>query len=48
MRRGVVVIHFRPDTDADRLDRLKARQEAVPNEAIRLFRGRFIGTGPQA
>jgi len=34
MRRGVVVIHFRSDVDADRVDDLRRIQESAPNGTI--------------
>ena len=79
LRRGVVVIHFRPGLDGERVDELREVQEAAPNgtivtpnstmgfevaatayrrllgcprvtdgsiEAALLFRGRFLGSGP--
>jgi hypothetical protein len=79
LRRGVVVIHFRPELDGERVDELREVQEAAPNgtivspnstmafqvaatayrrllgcprvtdgsiEAALLFRGRFLGSGP--
>ena len=79
LRRGVIVIHFRPDLDGERVDELREVQEAAPNgtivtpnstmafevaatayrrllgcaratdasmEAALLFRGRFLGSGP--
>jgi len=79
IRRGTIVIHYRPPLAEDRVDQLEELQKAVPvgtivtpNEgmryvlavtawrrllgcrrfdggtvdAIRLFRGRFIGSGP--
>jgi hypothetical protein len=81
LRRGVVVIHFRPELDAERVEELREVQEAAPNgtivapnstmafevaatayrrllgcpratdasmEAALLFRGRFLGSGPDA
>jgi hypothetical protein len=81
-RRGVVVIHYRPPIDQDRLDQLRLIQEVVPRativtpnetkmpyvlaavawhrsigcrtlstaalEAVRLFRARNFGRGPDA
>jgi Protein of unknown function (DUF3105) len=80
LRRGVVVIHFRPELDGERVDELREVQEAAPNgtivtpnetmafevaatsyrrllgcpratdasmEAALLFRGRFLGSGPE-
>ena len=80
LRRGVVVIHFRPELDGERVDELREVQEAAPNgtivapnstmafevaatayrrllgcpratdasmEATLLFRGRFLGSGPE-
>jgi hypothetical protein len=80
LRRGVVVIHFRPELDDERVDELREVQEAAPNgtivtpnptmafevaatayrrllgcpratdasmEAALLFRGRFLGSGPE-
>lgn len=80
LRRGVIVIHFRPGLDAERVDELRKVQEAAPNgtivtpnstmtfevaatayrrllgcpratdasmEAALLFRGRFLGAGPE-
>lgn len=80
LRRGVVVIHFRPELDGQRVDELRDVQEAAPNgtivtpnstmgfevaatayrrllgcpratdasmEAALLFRGRFLGSGPE-
>jgi hypothetical protein len=79
LRRGVVVIHFRPELEGERVDELREVQEAAPNgtivtpnsamafevaatayrrllgcprvtdasmEAALLFRGRFLGSGP--
>lgn len=79
LRRGVIVIHFRPDLDGERVAELREVQEAAPNgtivtpnstmafevattayrrllgcpratdasmEAALLFRGRFLGSGP--
>ena len=80
LRRGVIVIQFRGDVDGDRLDELRALQEAVPTgtivtpnetgmpyevavtayrrllgcgrltdatiDAVQLFRGRYVGSGP--
>jgi hypothetical protein len=80
LRRGVVVISYRPHLDDERIDELRALQRAVPAgtivtpatgatrdevtvsayrrqlgcrrvsqpaiDAVRLFRGRFVGTGP--
>jgi len=79
IRRGAIVIHYRPPLAGDRVEQLEKLQEAVPSgtivtpdrglryalavtawrrllgcsrfgggtiDAIRLFRGRFIGTGP--
>ena len=79
LRRGVIVIHFRPDLDGERVDKLREVQAAAPNgtivtpnstmafevaatafrrllgcpratdaslEAALLFRGRFLGSGP--
>lgn len=80
VRRGIVVIHHRPDVPADVRDQLETIQKALPEgtivtpdrsgmpyelavtsyrrllgcrqvrgtwiDALRLFRGRFIGTGP--
>lgn len=76
----MVVIHFRPELDGDRVDELKEVQQAAPNgtivtpnatmafevaatafrrllgcprasdaslEAALLFRGRFLGSGPE-
>ena len=80
LRRGLIVIHFRPDLDGERVDALREFQEAAPNgtivtpnptmafevaatayrrllgcprasdasvEAALLFRGRFLGSGPE-
>jgi hypothetical protein len=80
LRRGVVVIHFRPELDGERVDELREVQQAAPNgtivtpnstmafevaatayrrllgcpratdasmEATLLFRGRFLGSGPE-
>jgi hypothetical protein len=80
LRRGVVVIHFQPELDGERVDELREVQEAAPNgtivtpnstmgfevaatayrrllgcphatnasmEAALLFRGRFLGSGPE-
>jgi Protein of unknown function (DUF3105) len=80
LRRGVVVIYFHPELDAERVDELREVQEAAPNgtivtpnstmafevaatayrrllgcpratdasmEAALLFRGRFLGSGPE-
>jgi len=80
LRRGVIVIHYRPGLDDEQVDQLSELQRAVPNgtivtpnasrmpyeiavtawkrllgcprvsgaaiDALRLFRGRFIGQGP--
>jgi Protein of unknown function (DUF3105) len=79
LRRGVIVIYFRPELDGERVDELREVQEAAPNgtivtpsstmafevaatayrrllgcpratddsmEAALLFRGRFLGSGP--
>ncbi len=80
LRRGTIVVHYRPDLAKERLDQLRDLQRAVPEgtivvsnstrmpyevavtswrkllgcphfadetvDAMRLFRGRFIGTGP--
>lgn len=79
LRRGIVVIHYRPSLAGARVDQLERLQQAVPEgtivapnaempyavaatawtrllgcsrfedatlDAIRLFRGRFIGRGP--
>jgi hypothetical protein len=82
LRRGVIVIQFRTDVDQDRLDELRALQEALPAgtivtpnatgmpyevavtayrrllgcghltdaslDAVQLFRGRYVGSGPDA
>ena len=81
MRRGVVVISYRPDVAQEHRDRLRALQRAVPEgtivapdagmrfaiavtawrrllgcrrigagtlDALRLFRGRFVGSGPDS
>ncbi len=79
IRRGTIVIHYRPPLPDDRVEQLQKLQEAVPTgtivapnqgmrytlavtawrrllgcrrfdggaiDAVRLFRGRFIGSGP--
>lgn len=80
LRRGVVVIHFRPGLDEARVEQLEVMQRAVPDgtivtpnatgmrpevaatafrrllscprytdatlDALRLFRGRYVGSGP--
>jgi hypothetical protein len=79
LRRGLVVIHFRPELDGERVDELREVQQAAPSgtivtpnstmafevaatayrrllgcpratdasiEAALLFRGRFLGAGP--
>jgi len=81
LRRGIVVIHYRPSLSEEQIDRLARLQQAVPAgtivtpnrampfavavtawrrllacrdfedstmDAIRLFRGRYIGSGPDA
>jgi Protein of unknown function (DUF3105) len=82
LRRGIIVIQFRPDLDTDVVKALKTLQAAVPKgtivapngtskrvdltvlayrrllicprfttaslDAVRLFRGRFLGSGPDS
>jgi hypothetical protein len=81
LRHGILVIHFRPGLEDERLDELREVQEAVPEgtivtpnatampyevavtayrrllgcrqftdatlDAVRLFHGRFVGSGPE-